>query len=56
MVNRPSRFTGIPCFAQVCADDGLVPRNLAIAVQPFRDVCAGAVFFLGISLDKHSSD
>jgi hypothetical protein len=36
MVNRPSRFTGIPCLAQVCAEAGLVPRNLAMAVQPLR--------------------
>jgi len=48
MVNRPSRLTCIPCSSQVCADDGLVPRNFAIAAQPFRDVGTGVVFFLGI--------
>lgn len=48
MVNRPSRLTGIPCLAQVCADDGLVPKNFAIAAQPFRDVGADVVFFFGI--------
>jgi hypothetical protein len=48
VVNLPSRLTGIPCFAQVCADAGLVHRNLAMAAQPFKTVGAGALFFLGI--------
>jgi hypothetical protein len=44
-------------FSQVCADEGLVPRNLAMAAQPLREA-AGAVFFFGIlntSLNRQNS-
>jgi hypothetical protein len=34
-VNRPSRLTGIPAFAHLCAVAELKPRNLAIAAHPF---------------------
>jgi hypothetical protein len=55
-VNRPSRLTGMPFRAQVCADDGLVPRNFAMAVQPLSIVMADAAFFLGIYRQFKSSE
>jgi hypothetical protein len=44
-VNRPSRLTGIPAFAHLCAVAELRPRNLAIAPHPLSRSAVSAFCF-----------